>query len=95
MIFLSFSERLPILFSLLKDRLPVFDVRLNTTLGFTVAKLLATKSHRVWVIDERERAIGVVSLTDVMRCIGSKCAGIEIKNSRRSSLSTPSAAFTK
>jgi CBS domain containing-hemolysin-like protein len=39
---------------------------------------LATKSHRVWVVDERERAIGVVSLTDVMRIIATN-SGIEIK----------------
>lgn len=52
-----------------QDRLPVFDVRLDTTLGYVVAKLLATKSHRVWVIDEREKAIGVVSITDIMRAI--------------------------
>ncbi|KAI7900264.1 uncharacterized protein BX663DRAFT_518067 [Cokeromyces recurvatus] len=64
-----------------QDRLPVFDVRLDTTLGFTVAKLLATKSHRVWVIDEREKAIGVVSITDVMRTIAST-AGIEIKQQK-------------
>lgn len=56
----------------------MFDVRLDTTLGFAVAKLLATKSHRVWVIDERERAIGVVSITDVMRAIALS-AGVEIK----------------
>ncbi|KAI9476305.1 MAG: hypothetical protein EXX96DRAFT_486283 [Benjaminiella poitrasii] len=64
-----------------QDRLPVFDVRLDTTLGFTVAKLLATKSHRVWVIDDREKAIGVVSITDVMRAIASS-AGIEVKPQR-------------
>ncbi|KAI8875546.1 cystathionine beta-synthase, partial [Backusella circina FSU 941] len=52
-----------------QDRIPVFDVRLDTTLGFAIAKLLATKSHRVWVIDERDRTIGVVSMTDVMRAI--------------------------
>ncbi|KAI8981686.1 hypothetical protein BDF20DRAFT_420170 [Mycotypha africana] len=63
-----------------QDRLPVFDVRLDTTLGYTVAKLLATKSHRVWVIDERERAIGVVSLTDIMRVIAVS-AGVEVKSS--------------
>ncbi|CAO0799494.1 unnamed protein product [Mucor circinelloides] len=65
-----------------QDRLPVFDVRLDTTLGFAVAKLLATKSHRVWVIDERERAIGVLSITDVMRAIASS-AGVEIKPQSR------------
>ncbi|KAG0163778.1 cell separation during budding [Apophysomyces sp. BC1015] len=58
-----------------EDRLPVFDVRLDTTLGFAVAKLLATKSHRVWVTDERDRAIGVVSLTDIMRVIASGGSG--------------------
>jgi CBS domain-containing protein len=62
-----------------QDRIPVFDVRLDTTLGFAVAKLLATKSHRVWVIDEREKAIGVVSLTDVMRAIATTSNGVEIK----------------
>lgn len=55
----------------------MFDVRLDTTLGFAVAKLLATKSHRVWVTDERERAIGVVSTTDVMRAIASTTGGVE------------------
>lgn len=62
-----------------QDRLPVFDVRLDTTLGFAIAKLLATKSHRVWVIDERERAIGVVSITDVMRVIA-RNSGIDMKS---------------
>ncbi|SAM08822.1 hypothetical protein [Absidia glauca] len=52
-----------------QDRLPVFDVRLDTTLGFSIAKLLATKSHRVWVTDEMDRVIGVVSLTDVTMAI--------------------------
>ncbi|CAO3697106.1 unnamed protein product [Rhizopus stolonifer] len=61
-----------------QDRIPVFDVRLDTTLGFAVAKLLATKSHRVWVVDEREKAIGVVSLTDIMRVIAAS-NGIDIK----------------
>lgn len=47
----------------------MFDVRLDTTLGFSIAKLLATKSHRVWVTDEMDRVIGVVSLTDVTMAI--------------------------
>ncbi|CAG8480154.1 14717_t:CDS:10 [Acaulospora morrowiae] len=49
-----------------QDRYPVFDVRLTSTLGYTIAKLIATKSHRVWVVDERTHAIGVVSLTDIL-----------------------------
>ncbi|KAF7726040.1 cell separation during budding [Apophysomyces ossiformis] len=70
-----------------QDRLPVFDVRPDTTLGFTVAKLLATKAHRVWVTDERERAISVVSLTDVIRAFAST-VGIEVSQ-RRGSLAKP------
>jgi CBS domain-containing protein len=49
--------------------------------------LLATKSHRVWVIDERERAIGVVSITDVMRAFASS-AGVDVKPQRRASVAT-------
>ncbi|KAL0087962.1 hypothetical protein J3Q64DRAFT_1735416 [Phycomyces blakesleeanus] len=64
-----------------QDRLPVFDVRLDTTLGFAIAKLLATKSHRVWVTDERDRAVGVVSLTDVMRVVA-KSAGVDVVSQR-------------
>ncbi|KAI9262538.1 hypothetical protein EDC94DRAFT_671612 [Helicostylum pulchrum] len=64
-----------------EDRLPVFDVRLETSFGFAIGKLLATKSHRVWVLDERERAIGVVSITDIMRAFASS-AGIDIKPQR-------------
>ncbi|KAI8983459.1 hypothetical protein BDB01DRAFT_760405 [Pilobolus umbonatus] len=70
-----------------QDRLPVFDVRLDTTLGFAIAKLLATKSHRVWVTDERERAIGVVSITDVMRIFAAS-AGVTVKPAHRTSVAT-------
>ncbi|KAI8983936.1 hypothetical protein BDF20DRAFT_857104 [Mycotypha africana] len=66
-----------------QDRLPVFDVRRETSLGFTVAKLLATKAHRVWVVDEQNQAIGVVSLTDVTRVFAS-LVGVETKERRPS-----------
>ncbi|KAI8391021.1 uncharacterized protein BYT42DRAFT_179008 [Radiomyces spectabilis] len=72
-----------------QDRLPVFDVRLDTTLGYATAKLLATKSHRVWVTDERDRAIGVVSLTDIIRVIAAS-AGINIRAEKDATKSTPS-----
>lgn len=54
---------------------------MDTSFGFAIGKLLATKSHRVWVLDERERAIGVVSITDVMRAFAAS-AGIDIKPQR-------------
>ncbi|RIA95838.1 hypothetical protein C1645_688553 [Glomus cerebriforme] len=49
-----------------QDKYPVFDVRLTSTLGFTIAKLVATRAHRIWVVDDRMRTIGLVSLTDVL-----------------------------
>lgn len=30
---------------------------------------VATKAHRVWVVDERMHAVGVVSLTDILSVI--------------------------
>ncbi|KAI8077124.1 hypothetical protein BDF21DRAFT_422102 [Thamnidium elegans] len=66
-----------------QDRLPVFDVHQGTSLGFTIAKLLATKAHRVWVTNETHQAIGVVSLTDVTRVFAS-LVGIEVQERRAS-----------
>lgn len=55
----------------------MFDVHPDTTLGFAVAKLLATRSHRVWVTDELGRGLGVVSLTDVTRMVA-RAAGVNV-----------------
>jgi CBS domain-containing protein len=52
-----------------KDRYPYFDVTLSSTLSMTIRKLLATKTHRIWIVspeDEGRRVIGVVSLTDIL-----------------------------
>ncbi|KAJ3168839.1 cell separation during budding [Geranomyces variabilis] len=53
-----------------RDKLPVFDVLETSTLGYAVGKMIATKAHRVWVV---ERAAGppmsVVTLTDVFKQI--------------------------
>ncbi|ORX49198.1 CBS-domain-containing protein [Hesseltinella vesiculosa] len=75
-----------------QDRLPVFDVRLETTLGFAIAKLLATRAHRVWVTDERDRPIGVLSLTDIMVAVAGQ-VGVTPTGTRRSSVSRPAFAI--
>ena len=67
-----------------QDRLPVFDVHQETSLGFTIAKLLATKSHRVWVTDANHKSTGVVALTDIIRVFAST-AGFQV-NERRASM---------
>ena len=56
-----------------RDSFPVYDVYEGSTLGYTIQKILATRTHHMWVIDEERRAIGVVSDTDVIR----KVAGLE------------------
>ncbi|KAH8552800.1 hypothetical protein BGW37DRAFT_423513 [Umbelopsis sp. PMI_123] len=58
-----------------QDRHPVFDVRLDTTLLMTMGKLVATKAHRLWVTDEADSVIGLVSLTDLLRAILRSTAG--------------------
>ncbi|KAF0553535.1 CBS-domain-containing protein [Gigaspora margarita] len=72
-----------------QDRYPVFDARPTSTLGYTIAKLSATKAHRLWVVDERMRAVGVLSLTDVL-LIFARSAGANPKPKRVSSLSLSS-----
>ncbi|CAO3688777.1 unnamed protein product [Umbelopsis vinacea] len=52
-----------------QDRHPVFDVRLDTSLLMTMGKLVATKAHRLWVTDETDAVIGLVSLTDLLGSI--------------------------
>src|SRR5687767_5298763 len=66
-----------------QDRYPVFDVRLTSTLGYTIAKLAATRAHRVWVVDDGMRAIGLVSLTDVLG-VFARAAGANPKPKRPS-----------
>ncbi|KAK9723401.1 cell separation during budding [Basidiobolus ranarum] len=51
------------------DHAPIYDVPPEATLHHTVAKMLATKSHRIWVADSNGHPVGVVSLTDVLRLL--------------------------
>jgi CBS domain-containing protein len=73
-----------------QDKYPVFDVRTASTLGYTIAKLSATKAHRVWVVDEKMKAIGVVSLTDILG-VFAQAAGVS-PSLKRLSRSTPSSS---
>ena len=50
-----------------RDSFPVYDVYEGSTLGYTIQKILATRTHHMWVIDQERRAIGVVSDTDIIR----------------------------
>jgi CBS domain-containing protein len=52
-----------------RDKFPVFDVDpQTTTLAHAMAKLVATKAHRLYTTERRSgRPVGVVSLTDVCK----------------------------
>ena len=61
-----------------KDSFPVFHVTSKTSLGRTIAKLVATKAHRLWIVQPAPtdgtplrgaaagQLVGVVSLTDIL-----------------------------
>jgi CBS domain containing-hemolysin-like protein len=50
-----------------QDSYPVFDVNSSVTLEKVMQKLLATKTHRIWVVDEQSQLEGVLSMTDIIR----------------------------
>ena len=52
-----------------RDRYPVFDVRERDSLARALGKMGATKSHRVWVVSDLNKLIGVVSMTDGLRAL--------------------------
>ncbi|KAF9115613.1 cell separation during budding [Mortierella sp. AM989] len=52
-----------------EDQYPVLDVTLKSTFGYTIAKLQATKVHRLWIVNDMGLVVGVVSLTDVFRVL--------------------------
>ncbi|RKP14599.1 hypothetical protein BJ684DRAFT_19009 [Piptocephalis cylindrospora] len=52
-----------------QDTVLVFQVHAKHTLRLVMAKIVATKAHRMWVTDESGQVIGVVTLTDILRVI--------------------------
>ncbi|TPX32437.1 hypothetical protein SmJEL517_g04436 [Synchytrium microbalum] len=53
-----------------RDSAPVFDITESTTLGYAMSKVIATKTHRVWVT-ESHRPKTVISLTDMIKLVAS------------------------
>lgn len=50
-----------------QDRYPVFDVGLQSKIAVVMQKLLCTRVHRIWVVNEANKLTGVVSMTDIIR----------------------------
>ena len=55
-----------------RDRVPVLDVRESAGLDYAIKKLVATHVHRLWVIDDEQALVGVLSLTDIIKYFRSK-----------------------
>jgi CBS domain-containing protein len=53
----------------LATRYPSISVRATATLRQTLSKLVATGIHRIYVVDDQQRPVGVVSLTDVLKVL--------------------------
>lgn len=48
---------------------PVVSCTPQTTLQHILLRLMALRVHRLWIVDENQCPIGIVSLTDVMKAI--------------------------
>jgi len=64
-----------------KPRKPVYGQRMITAtldekLDHILERLLSSKLHRLWVVNEHEAPIGVVTLTDVIRVVAAQCEGV-------------------
>jgi len=51
------------------SKFPVATCQLSASLSFVLLKIMALHVHRLWVVDENDIAIGVISLTDVMQAV--------------------------
>jgi len=51
------------------SRFPVVTCKQSTIFSVILLKMMALKLHRIWLVDDHERPIGVISLTDVMQSL--------------------------
>jgi len=52
-----------------KDTFPYFGIRPHRSLKDAVSKMVALKSHRLWLIDEYHHVTGMISITDILRIL--------------------------
>jgi CBS domain containing-hemolysin-like protein len=49
-----------------KAIVPVYTIQQETSVLIAMEKMVATRSHRIWVIDSLDHIIGLVSLSALM-----------------------------
>lgn len=52
-----------------KARAPSFTCHMSDTIEHVISKMVATHTHRIFVVDEDHRPVRVVSITDVLKCV--------------------------
>ena len=63
-----------------KTRHPTCSCTLDMTLHTAIKRLAATKYHRLWIVDENKRPIGVLSLTDIFEFLPQRTRMSSINN---------------
>merc|ERR1711933_671350 len=53
----------------LNEKYPISVCLFNDTLQRAVQKLEATKYHRLWIVDDKTKPVGVLALTDIFKFI--------------------------
>jgi CBS-domain-containing membrane protein len=51
------------------QRIPPKTCTMQSTLETVVLKMAATHVHRIWIVDEHQHPIGLVSTTDLMNAL--------------------------
>ncbi|CAL9736862.1 protein Sds24p [Monosporozyma servazzii] len=72
-----------------KDSFPVFHVYPTSSLGRTLAKLVATKSHRLWIVQPPESLLSAQSTGNSMTNISINSATTNLSNSPTNNITLP------
>lgn len=72
-----------------KDSFPVFHVYPTSSLGRTLAKLVATKSHRLWIVQQPENVLSAQSTGNSMTNISINSATTNLSNSPTNNVTLP------
>mmetsp|Transcript_5221 Transcript_5221/g.14018 ORF Transcript_5221/g.14018 Transcript_5221/m.14018 type:complete len:322 (+) Transcript_5221:32-997(+) len=51
------------------DTFPFFDITRDKSLNLAIQKIVATRVHHLWIVNQEGKPTGVISITDVMRCL--------------------------
>lgn len=52
-----------------QSQVPVFTAHLDMTLGKAVGRMAATRTHRLWITDNKQSIQGVMTLSDVLKTL--------------------------